>query len=711
MLQRRLISSGISVMIVALLQQACGGSDAVTPPATAAKLAVTTAPSASAAARATFPIQPAIQLQDANGNAAAVPGTVVTASISGGGGTLGGAATATTSSTGTATFMNLSIGGTIGARTLTFSATGLTSATATVAVVPGAAATVSANAGNGQSAAISSAVAITPSVKVTDADSNAVAGNAVTFAVATGGGSITSASATTSASGIAAVGTWVLGATSGANTLTATASGLPASPVTFSATATALPTLTSFAPTHAAYGFKTVVTGTNFTPASTVTINGIAASVTAATATSLTVAIPSAGSSGPIRVTTVEGSVTSSTPFTVDPYGPNIFINAGGTYSGNWQSLDANLAAVAVTTSAPVIIENCRISSVTDGVRAYNANVNVIVRNCTGDAVNPNVAGSKMGFFVVASNFSSVAVEHNLMTGFNTAAYVVNYPNAGDSRSPATVSETFSGQVVSFRYNIVRNVETRFSDGHGGFNTGNFGEGTSSGGSAFRTYFVRNAKIEVAWNEVVNQPYVSQTEDVINFPESRGLSGTPMDVHDNYIEGARPANAATYLTFSGCGFQTGDSPTKTDVGFIHVHDNQVVNFASCGLSISSGHNIEFDHNRAISARTLPDGTLMANSGRTPLQINDYYWDPTFTGAAVSDPYWHDNSMHDNVFSAVRRDGSLATAIFIQMGLTVTQSNNVDALGHLAVTADEQAEYVRWQQKVLANGVRLGPVIP
>jgi hypothetical protein len=473
----------------------------------------------------------------------------------------------------------------------------------------------------------------------------------------------------------------------------------------------ALPTLTSFAPTHAAYGFTTVVTGTNFTPASTVTINGAAASVTAATATSLTVAIPSAGSSGPIRVTTVAGSVISGTSFTVDPYGRNIVISAGGTYSGNWQSLDTDVPAVLVTTSAAVTIENCRINTVTDGVRAYNTHVNLIIRNCTGDAVNPNVTGMKMGNFVVVSNFTSLVVEHNLITGFYLAANVVNYPPTGDSRTPATYAETFGGQTVSLRYNLVRNVEGRFSDGHGGFLTGNWAERTSGAGSAFTHYYVRNATVEIAWNEVVNQPNVSQTEDVINFPESRGTSATPMDVHDNYIEGARPANAATYTTFGGCGIQTGDSPSKTDIGFIHVHDNQIVNFASCGLSISSGHNIEFDHNRAISARTLPGGTLLNNSYRVPLQINDYYWDPTFSGAAVADPLWHDNSMHDNMFSAVRRDGSIATPIFIQMGTTVTQRNNLDALGHLAVTADEQAEYVRWQQKVLANGVRLGPIVP
>src|SRR5205814_1553056 len=95
----------------------------------ATQLAITTQPSASAQNGVAFAQQPVIQLQDASNNAVSQPGVVVTASIATGGGTLGGTLTATTNASGVATFANLSITGTAGPRTLTFTASGLTPTT------------------------------------------------------------------------------------------------------------------------------------------------------------------------------------------------------------------------------------------------------------------------------------------------------------------------------------------------------------------------------------------------------------------------------------------------------------------------------------------------------------------------------------------------------------------------------------------------------
>lgn len=264
--------------------------------ATGLKLAVTTAPSTSAVNRVAFATQPVIQLRDAGNAAVAQAGVVITVAISAGGGTLGGTATATTNASGAATFTNLSISGTVGARTLTFSTSGYTSITAPVTTSAGAATTIAVDANNNQSATAGAALATPPSVKVTDADANPVSGVTVTFAVATGGGSGTGLTPVTNASGIAAPGSWTLGATPGANTMTATATGLTGSPVTLTATGTASSvSLTSVSPSLLTPGISATITGTGFntTAASNaVTVDGVAASVTAATATQLTVTIP-----------------------------------------------------------------------------------------------------------------------------------------------------------------------------------------------------------------------------------------------------------------------------------------------------------------------------------------------------------------------------------------------------------------------------------
>ena len=241
----------------------------------ASKVVLTTTPTATVANRAVFGTQPVAQIQDANSNPVLTAGVTVTVSISSGGGTLGGTATAQTNASGTATFTNLSIAGTAGARTLSFAATGLTPASANVTTTAGAATTISKQDGDNQAAFPNTAVAIAPAVKVADQDGNGVSGVPVTFAVTGGGGSVNGGGAVSGSNGVAAVTSWTLGAAEGSNTLSASATGLTGSPLTFTATAT--------------------ITGTGFsaTPANnTVTIDGLAATVTVASPTSLTVTVP-----------------------------------------------------------------------------------------------------------------------------------------------------------------------------------------------------------------------------------------------------------------------------------------------------------------------------------------------------------------------------------------------------------------------------------
>jgi hypothetical protein len=92
-------------------------------------LSITTQPSSSATSGQPFARQPVVQLRDASNNAVAKSGVSVTASILSGGGTLGGTTTVTTNASGVATFTNLAITGTAGSRTLSFTSSGLASAT------------------------------------------------------------------------------------------------------------------------------------------------------------------------------------------------------------------------------------------------------------------------------------------------------------------------------------------------------------------------------------------------------------------------------------------------------------------------------------------------------------------------------------------------------------------------------------------------------
>ena len=126
----------------------------------------------------------------------------------------------------------------------------------------------------------------------------------------------------------------------------------------------ALPTVSGISPSSGAVGTVVTITGTNFsaTPANnTVMFNGTQATVTSATATSITVAVPSGATTGTISVATAGGTTTSGSNFvvTTPATGALTFSSAPFGYFGdsltNW-----NLPSVsnAGQTLSPVFTTN-----------------------------------------------------------------------------------------------------------------------------------------------------------------------------------------------------------------------------------------------------------------------------------------------------------------------------------------------------------------
>jgi hypothetical protein len=77
------------------------------------------------------------------------------------------------------------------------------------------------------------------------------------------------------------------------------------------------PTIARFTPTSGPDGTKVTIKGTNLGGATSVTFNGISATITNDTNTKLKVKVPSGAATGKITVTTPDGSATSATKFTV----------------------------------------------------------------------------------------------------------------------------------------------------------------------------------------------------------------------------------------------------------------------------------------------------------------------------------------------------------------------------------------------------------
>lgn len=222
-----------------------------------------------------------------------IAGVVVTFSSSAGGGTPGATSDTTDASGQVSTTWTL--GAVAGAQHVTFAVAG-TAASAVFAgtATPAPADSMAIAGGNNQSAAPGTAERDSIVVLVMDAYGTPVSGTRVAFSVTGGGGSVSPDTAVSDANGHASA-RWTVGAL-GAQTLQATATGLKGSPLTFSGTATNI-TASAVLPDTMVEGASATVTGAGFDANlanDAVTVDGLSATILAATATSITFTVPTA---------------------------------------------------------------------------------------------------------------------------------------------------------------------------------------------------------------------------------------------------------------------------------------------------------------------------------------------------------------------------------------------------------------------------------
>lgn len=363
-----------------------------------------------------------------------------------------------------------------------------------------------------------------------------------------------------------------------------------------------------------------------------------------------------------------------------------IVITQGGTYSGNWQSLDPYTPAVEIDTAEPVIIENSFIRSAGDCISEGTNHVNLTVRGTVAYGLNPNVVGRAPGRFVSLQNFDNVDLEQNTLqstAGIYLGYYQGNY----------TASDT-----VKVIANAALNIDGRHSDGQGGFLAGPDDYDDVQFCQIAYTHGLGG--VQIAWNEVVNEPQQSRVEDNISIYRSSGTAASPIDIHDNFILGGYPADPTTQ-PYSGGGIMLGDGvgATLADAcGFVIAHDNQVVSTTNYGIAIAAGHDSSFYNNRIVSAGVLPDGTVIAaqNTGA-------YIWN------GQHDLFFANNSAYNNTIGwmgindlgqLVRNDHWLPDASI--------DSNNVGLPG--AITRQVEAgEYSIFAQKLIAASMSVGAI--
>ncbi|MGH7655046.1 MAG: beta strand repeat-containing protein, partial [Gemmatimonadaceae bacterium] len=205
----------------------------------ATKLVMSTVPTSVVAGATIGPVI-TVQARDGLNNVQSSFAGNVTLSLGAnpGAGTLGGTATVAAVN-GIATFAGLTLAkAAAGYKLATAAGTLAPDTSVAFAVVPAAAASIAITGGSAQTGAVSSALATPLGVTASDAFGNQVGLVNVQFTVASGGGALSGGTVPTNAAGVANA-TWTLGALTGSQSVTAAASGVPGSPLTFSATALA----------------------------------------------------------------------------------------------------------------------------------------------------------------------------------------------------------------------------------------------------------------------------------------------------------------------------------------------------------------------------------------------------------------------------------------------------------------------------------------
>jgi hypothetical protein len=361
---------------------------------------------------------------------------------------------------------------------------------------------------------------------------------------------------------------------------------------------------------------------------------------------------------------------------------------------------------VTIRTSEPVTLVNSRLRGRGDLIQTAVGNTRLTVRNCYGYGLNPNVAGKAPGRFLRAEYFRSIKVENNYLEGTG-GIYLLNY--RGD---------TAAGDTVKVLNNRAHNIDGRKSDGHGGWLDYNIrtrlNNGKAEEGFEIRQFLqldkVRGVPgMEVAWNEVVNDPGASRVEDNINIYLSGGTPDSPLRIHDNYIRGGytirpwqdsyRDGTYAYDWSYSGGGILLGDGAT-TDLAaapaYVWAYDNQVVSTTNYGIAIAAGHDNQLYHNRIISCGLLPDGRAIAAQN-----VGAYIWDLHKAGPKG----FYNNGGHDNTVGWVKAGGKRNDWWMPNASSWV---NNVHRVGPINRDT-ETAEFASWRRKLTAARRPVGPI--
>jgi hypothetical protein len=299
-------------------------------------------------------------------------------------------------------------------------------------------------------------------------------------------------------------------------------------------------------------------------------------------------------------------AIPSSTTLTVN----NTYIKHHGRIITGTFTGTLTQPAISVQADIPVIIRDATLQGPGDLI--YVSGGDVTVENTTGIATNPNVAGVQKGMFVSANFVKNLKVSNCTIQGVRFGVYVNGY--TGDKTSK---------QIISIVNNTISDIDGRPSDGNNGYVLS--GDYMAHGIQLNQVAGVPN--IEIAWNKINNTFLQSQSSDLISIYDSSGTSDHLLLIHDNYLQGAYPANPGVDKSYFGSGISldgsTLDTPNTT-TSYTSVYNNHIVSVANAGIQIKAGHNNTENNNRIISSGRLANGNLYGVSTAVGLNNTNFY---------------------------------------------------------------------------------------
>ncbi|HEX8428038.1 Ig-like domain-containing protein [Hymenobacter sp.] len=355
-----------------------------------------------------------------------------------------------------------------------------------------------------------------------------------------------------------------------------------------------------------------------------------------------------------------------------------ITITQGGVYTGNYQSLDSNVPCIRIETTDPVILEGCVLSGAGDLVRVATEGADVTVRQCRGYGLQPSVNGQARGRFLDIPFARRLTIEHNY---FEHTSGIVVYRWRGNGAP---------NQTLTVRYNQASNIDGRWRNN----------QGSTRSSFLLLNTVQQLANVDISYNQVINEANQSLVEDNINFYNTSGTPQSPLQVHDNYVQGAYPF-PATGASFTGTGLTTdGDGLVlATAASFIEAHHNQFVSTCNAAMNIAAGHDIYFHDNRMVTSGLLPDGSRL-NATYAATAVFNYYQAPS--------SIFFNNRIEQNTIGYVRwgANNPFTDRQDLSPGACSTCTGNTHLPNPITLQS-EQNEWTLWQQKLQANNVIVG----